>query len=49
VRAGWKVNIVAVPDGTEPDEEAAIRAVEELGLSGQIVALGTDLVGKVIP
>ncbi|GAA1010531.1 hypothetical protein GCM10009556_031480 [Acrocarpospora pleiomorpha] len=48
-RAGWKVNVVALPDGDAGNEEAIITAVRDLGLTGQVLTLGAGLAGKVIP
>lgn len=47
-RAGWQANVLAVPADQEiSDEEAASHFAP--GVSGQVVTLGTSLVGKVAP
>jgi hypothetical protein len=48
-RPGWSINVVATEDD---DQEAVERAVSMLtlsGLSGQLIALGTAHLGKVVP
>lgn len=47
-RLGWSVNVLALPDGLELDDDEAARRVPE-GASGQVLTLGTALVGKVAP
>lgn len=47
-RSGWSVNVLALPDGLELDDDEAARRVPE-DASGQVLTLGTALVGKVAP
>lgn len=47
-RLGWSVNVLGLPEGVELDDDEAARRVPE-GASGQVVTLGTVLVGKVAP
>jgi NAD(P)-dependent dehydrogenase (short-subunit alcohol dehydrogenase family) len=48
-RAGWRINVVAVPSAHGLDDSEAVRAVATEGLSGQVVTLGIALLGKLIP
>lgn len=47
-RPGWRINVLAVPDGEDLDDGAAAARVPA-GASGQVIALGASLVGKVAP
>lgn len=47
-RPGWTINVLAVPDGLELDDDGAVGRVPE-GVSGQVITLGTALIGKVGP
>ncbi|MCW2767868.1 hypothetical protein [Nocardioides sp.] len=48
-RVGWKINTVAVPSTSELTDRQAIDAVAADGLTGQVLTLGTALVGRLIP
>ena len=48
-KPGWKVNVLAVPAGREVSDDEALKATSTEGLSGQVVTLGTSLVGKLLP
>lgn len=47
-RPGWIINVLAVPDGLELDDDEAAARVPD-GATGQVVTLGAALVGKVAP
>ena len=47
-RAGWQVNVLALPPGTELSDAESDGYFAD-GLSGQIVIVGTSLVGKAAP
>jgi hypothetical protein len=47
-RAGWQANVLAVPSGHEISDAEVVNHFPE-GVSGQVVTVGTALVGKVAP
>ena len=48
-KQGWRVNVVAIPDGETDRDAGAFDGLDGVDLRGQIITVGTDLVGKVIP
>jgi hypothetical protein len=47
-RPRWRINALALPDDADLDDASVAGRVAE-GLSGQVVTVGTALVGKVAP
>ncbi|MFF2846084.1 hypothetical protein ACFVT5_07115 [Streptomyces sp. NPDC058001] len=47
-RAGRRINVLAVPSGTELSDAEVDGYIAD-GLSGQVVTVGTALIGKVAP
>jgi hypothetical protein len=48
VRPGWVINALALPEGVEV-ADGDVAAYVGPGVSGQVVTVGTGLVGKVAP
>jgi hypothetical protein len=48
-RHGWRVNVIAAPDRNLADYVNVLDGVDHADLQGQVVILGAELVGKVIP
>jgi NAD(P)-dependent dehydrogenase (short-subunit alcohol dehydrogenase family) len=46
---GWRVNVVAVDPGTEPDDALIALAATVPGLAGQLLNVSSAGVGKVVP
>jgi hypothetical protein len=46
---GWRVNVVAVDPGEEPDEQLLALAATVPGLTGQVLNVSSGAVGKVVP
>lgn len=47
-RPGWSINALALPDGVEVSDSDAASYVGA-GVTGQVVTVGSGLVGKVAP
>ncbi|MCR1783677.1 hypothetical protein KVF89_14140 [Nocardioides carbamazepini] len=47
-RPGWRINALALPDEVDLSDDTAVERVPD-GLSGQVVTMGTALIGKVAP
>lgn len=47
-KPGWRINAVSLPDGAEVLDEDVMAYVGP-GMTGQVVTVGTSLVGKVAP
>ncbi|WP_167042387.1 hypothetical protein [Salinibacterium sp. ZJ454] len=47
-KPGWRINVVAAP-GADADDETVRGLTAAEGLSGQLLTLGTGLVGRITP
>jgi hypothetical protein len=48
-RQGWHVNVIAAPDRNLTDYANFFEDTDAATLQGQVLTLGTGLIGKVIP
>lgn len=46
---GWRINVVAVPAGLEQSSDELERVVSHDSMTGQVVTLGTTLIGRLAP
>jgi hypothetical protein len=46
---GWRVTVVAVDQGQDPDPELVTMASSVPGLTGQVLNVSAGAVGKVVP
>lgn len=46
---GWRVNVIGLDPGEEPDPALVRMAAEAPGLTGQVLNVSTGAVGKVVP
>lgn len=49
VKPGWRINVVAVPSPTTLDAGEVEALLGSERLSGQVLTLGTGLVGRLLP
>ncbi|WP_169988528.1 hypothetical protein [Microbispora sp. H10836] len=49
VRPQWRINVVAAPAGRELSDLEAVACVGDDQMSGQVIVLGPELLGKVAP
>ena len=48
-RHGWRVNVIAAPDHNLANYANSLDGLDDVDLRGQVITLGAELVGKVIP
>lgn len=46
---GWRVNVVAVDPGKDPDPQLVAAAASTPGLTGQVLNVSSGAVGRVVP
>ena len=49
VKPQWRINVVAAPAGRELSDRETVTCIGDDQMSGQVIVLGPELLGKVAP